>query len=195
MKLTPRYTDALAYALAKHADQVRKGGTIPYAAHLLSVSALVMESGADEDLCIAALLHDVVEDCGGMPVAAEVRARYGDRVTEIVLGCSDSTTDDPDRKPDWRTRKVDYLAHVTVASDDVRRVSCADKLHNARCILADYRAVGDTLWQRFTADRASVLWYYRGLVDAFAEGTPPPHLDELRRVVDELGRLVAGAEG
>lgn len=194
--LTQRYIDALAYAAEKHGDHLRKGTATPYLSHLLSVSALVMETGGDEDLCIAALLHDAVEDCGGMPVAHEIRARFGDKVADIVLGCSDSTTADPADKDDkndvdaWRKRKVAYIAHAKSAPRAVRHVSCADKLHNARCILADHRAHGDELWLRFKADAAGVLWYYRSLIAAFEQGEAPPHLGELRRVVDALGARV-----
>ena len=197
--LTDRYIDAIAYAARKHGDHLRKGTATPYLSHLLSVSALVMETGGDEDLCIAALLHDAVEDCGGMPVADEIRARFGDKVAKIVLGCSDSTTADPEDKDDkndinaWRKRKVAYISHARTASRDVRHVSCADKLHNARCILADYRLQGDRLWTRFKANADGVLWYYRSLIEVFGQGEAPPHLSELGRVVEELGaRIEAG---
>ncbi len=113
-------------------------------------------------------------------------------MADIVLGCSDSTTDTPGAKRPWRQRKLDYIAHVRVAGTAVHLVSCADKLHNARCILTDYRTLGDGLWDRFNAGGRDTLWYYESLIEAFADlDEPPPHLDELRRTVAALRGLMA----
>src|SRR5205814_1417068 len=119
----------------KHAGQARKNTSVPYVAHLMSVAGLVLEGGGDEDLAIAALLHDVVEDCGGKPMLKEVRRRFGKRVAEVVDGCTDAYTIP---KPPWKKRKQDYLKRLRRASGDVRLVSAADKLHNSRTILVDY---------------------------------------------------------
>jgi len=188
MALSPRYTAALAFAAELHAAQERKGSGTPYVAHLLSVSALVLEDGGDEDQAIAALLHDSVEDQGGRPTLERVRARFGDRVAAIVEACTDADTVP---KPPWRARKEAYVAHIRTAPPEVRRVSSADKLHNARAILADYRTMGDALWSRFTGGREGTLWYYRALVDAFTAAGGGPIVDELTRVVGEMERLAA----
>jgi (p)ppGpp synthase/HD superfamily hydrolase len=135
-----RFERALLFATRKHAGQTRKGTTVPYVAHLLSVAGLVLEAGGDEDLAIAALLHDVVEDCGGAPMLREIRRRFGQRVAHVVEGCTDS---DLDPKPPWRQRKQDYLKHLRTADADVRLVSAADKLHNTRSVLTDYRQIGE----------------------------------------------------
>jgi (p)ppGpp synthase/HD superfamily hydrolase len=92
--LTKRYAEAVAYASIIHATDVRKGTEISYLCHLLGVSSLVIEAGGDEDQAIAGLLHDAVEDAGGMARAADIRARFGDRVTKIVIACSDSTDEE-----------------------------------------------------------------------------------------------------
>src|SRR5579872_1354566 len=128
-QLGPRFEEALLFATRKHAGQTRNATSVPYIAHLLSVAGLVLEAGGDEDLAIAALLHDVVEDCGGAPMLEEVRSRFGERVAHVVEGCTDT---DLDPKPPWRQRKEDYLKHLQMADADVRLVSAADKLHNAR---------------------------------------------------------------
>lgn len=191
---SPRYYEAVRYAGEAHATQYRKrlnGAEVPYLAHLLSVSALVMESGSDEDLCIAALLHDAVEDQGGQQRADDIRARFGERVADVVLGCSDSFTDDPENKPPWRQRKVAYIAHVREASRDVRTVSCADKLHNARSIVRDLKTLGSRTWSLFTASGSDTVWYYQGLVEAFSDGEAPPHLPQLRAVVARMTELHA----
>jgi (p)ppGpp synthase/HD superfamily hydrolase len=186
--LTRRFEDALIFAHHLHATQQRTGTAIPYIAHLLSVAALVLEDGGDEDEAIAALLHDAVEDQGGAATREEIRRRFGDRVTRIVDGCTDADTIP---KPPWRERKECDIAHLRQASAEVRRVSIADKLHNARAILADFRRQGDALWNRFNGGKEGTLWYYRALVDTLRQGGASLMVEELDRVVTELERLVA----
>ena len=141
-----RFEDALRYAARTHARQWRKGTTIPYITHLLAVAAIVGEHGGTETEVIAALLHDAVEDQGGAPRLQEIRERFGDEVAAIVQECSDT---DRTPKPPWRERKEAYIEHLAGAAPSARLVSAADKLHNARAILADYRERGDALWSRF----------------------------------------------
>jgi len=186
-KLGPRFEDALVFATQKHSGQTRKSSNVPYVAHVLSVAALVLEAGGDEDQAIAALLHDVVEDCGGAPVLDEIRHEFGDRVARIVDGCTDS---DEEPKPPWRERKERYLRHLQQGGEDVRLVSLADKLHNVRSIVLDYRYLGDKVWERFTGGREGTLWYYRALVEIYRQGPSNRWLDELERNVVELERLV-----
>ena len=181
--LGPRFEQALIFASRKHAGQSRKATAVPYIAHLLSVAGLVLEAGGDEDLAIAALLHDVVEDCGGAPMLEEIRRSFGERVAHVVEGCTDT---DLDPKPPWRQRKEDYLKHLQTADSDVRLVSAADKLHNARSILADYREIGESVWRRFQGKRDGTLWYYRSLVDEFRKRDANPLVNQLERVVKEL---------
>ena len=192
-KLGQRFEDALVYATQKHSGQTRKASGIPYVSHVLSVAALVLESGGDEDQAIAALLHDAVEDCGGAPILADIRQRFGDRVAFIVAGCTDT---DQIPKPPWRARKDDYLRHLREAPEDVRLVSVADKLHNVRSIVADYRALGDAVWERFAGRKDGSLWYYRALLDVFLQGKPELQgksnrlIEEFERSVLELERMV-----
>jgi (p)ppGpp synthase/HD superfamily hydrolase len=186
-QLTPRLHQAFLFAAEKHAHQTRKKTTVPYISHLMSVAALVLEAGGDEDQTIAALLHDVVEDCGGHPMLAEVRQRFGDRVAHIVAGCTDAYTIP---KPPWKQRKLDYLAHLAHADDDIRLVSAADKLHNARTILTDLRLHGEPIFNRFAGGRDGTLWYYRAVLEVLR--TRPNRLvAELERVVIELEALAA----
>jgi GTP pyrophosphokinase len=186
MSLGPRYDEAFVFASRLHASQVRKGTGIPYLTHLMSVSAIALENGATEDEAIAALLHDAVEDQGGPATAAVIRERFGDAVTDIVLGCTDA---DETPKPPWRARKERYVAHLAHASASVRLVSCSDKLHNARSVLSDLRAVGDAVYDRFTGGKAGTLWYYRALVTAFRDAGGGPLVEELARTVAEMERL------
>jgi (p)ppGpp synthase/HD superfamily hydrolase len=190
IQLGPRFTQAFLYAAEKHAPQTRKGTDVPYISHLMAVAALVLEAGGGEDEAIGALLHDVVEDCGGVPVLEEVRERFGNRVADIVEGCTDAYTLP---KPAWKKRKLDYLDVLRRANDDVRLVSAADKLHNVRTILADYRREGDSVWSRFSGRRDGTLWYYRAVLDVLREGTPNPLINELQRAVTELETLTTNS--
>lgn len=187
MKLSERFIEALVFASQLHANQTRKGSGVPYIAHLMGVASIALEHGANEDEAIAALLHDAIEDQGGEATREEIRRRFGDTVTEIVNGCTDSDTTP---KPPWRQRKEAYIAHIPNASASVRLVSAADKLYNARSILNDYRLLGDTLWERFHGGKNGTLWYYRTLVTAFRSLESTPLIDELDRVVSELEELV-----
>jgi (p)ppGpp synthase/HD superfamily hydrolase len=191
IKLGSRFEQALLFAARKHAGQIRKGTGTPYVSHLLSVAALVLEAGGDEDLAIAALLHDVVEDCGGAPMLKEVRRRFGKRVADVVEACSDT---DVTPKPPWRERKEQYIRNLRSADAGTRLVSAADKLHNARSILTDYHEIGEPIWQRFQGKREGTLWYYRALLGEFRRKYANRLVDELERVVFELEAVVARGE-
>jgi (p)ppGpp synthase/HD superfamily hydrolase len=162
---TERFVRAVGRACEWHTGQARKHTTVPYVSHLLGVASLVMEHGGTEDQCIAGLLHDAVEDTGGLARADDIRREFGDVVADIVLGCSDST--DPDHKAPWRQRKEAYLAHLELCSNQVLLVSLCDKLHNARAIAVDDASPGDKLWDRFNASKDDIGWYYRSLLKSF----------------------------
>lgn len=190
-RLTVRFETALTYAAWAHAGHQRKGTTIPYISHPLAVAALVMESGGDEDEIIAALLHDTAEDAGGEGRLADIRVRFGERVADIVDGCSDAygQAGSGVQKPDWRWRKEHHLKHLEHASPSVLLVSAADKLHNARAVLGDYRTMGERLWSRFNGGREGTLWYYRSVADILTERFPSPLTEDFERTVEELEAL------
>ena len=188
--LGPRFERALVFATRKHEGQHRKGTTVPYIAHLLGVASIVLEAGGDEDLAIAALLHDVVEDCGGAPMLREIRRRFGNRVAHIVDGCTDT---DLNPKPPWLQRKKNYIEHLRTADAETRLVSAADKLYNVRSIVVAYREIGDRVWERFHGKRDGTLWYYRALLDEFKQ-KENPLTRELERAVFELEAVVMPAK-
>jgi GTP pyrophosphokinase len=199
--LTERFDAALRYATAHHAQQLRKGTPIPYAAHLLAVASLVLEMHGDEDEAIGALLHDVVEDGGGEPALAYIEETFGPDVAAIVLANSDSITGSG-QKADWYERKRAYIAAFPHKSPAALRVSLADKLHNARSILTDYRTHGDDLWARFGQGRGlATRVYSRELAAAFERERDrvgphaAPAVGELRRVVDEITALAEERQG
>jgi (p)ppGpp synthase/HD superfamily hydrolase len=181
-----RFDRALAYAAVIHAGQVRKTNNVPYIAHLLGVTSIALEYGADEDEAIAALLHDAGEDAGGEGRIADIRARFGDKAAKIVEGCTDSLTSP---KPEWRERKEKYIAHLESVDAPTILVSAADKLYNTRAILRDLRREGDGVFDRFKGKKEGTLWYYRALVTAFRKHGENELIDELDRVVTEVERL------
>jgi (p)ppGpp synthase/HD superfamily hydrolase len=186
--LGTRFIDALTYAADLHKTQARKGTEVPYVSHLLAVASLVLEHGGDEDTTIAALLHDAVEDQGGEPILREIASRFGARVAGIVSACSDT---DATPKPPWKARKAAYIHSIAHKDDAALLVSLADKVHNARCILRDYRVVGESVWQRFTGGREGQLWYYKELRDAFRRRTPTTLWRELDQTVNDLESLMS----
>ena len=161
----------------------------------MAVASTVLEYGGDEDLAIAALLHDSVEDQGGKARLEDVRNRFGDRVARVVAACSDSLADTAagERKADWDERKQAYVAHLETADEDVLRVSLADKVHNARAILRDLRKpeIGKAIWSRFSQPREKTLWYYRSLANKFRERSPGQLADELSEIVEVLENSIA----
>lgn len=178
-ELTSRFEGAIVFAFRLHAKQFRKGSDISYVSHILGVTALVIEDGGDEDQAIAALLHDAVEDQGGLEMLDLIREKYGARVANIVDGCTDAYTIP---KPPWKQRKVRYLEHLKEANEDVLRVSLADKLHNAYSLLKDLDRSGNEVWARFNGGMDGTLWYYRELVNIFQDsGFDSPMVNEFSR--------------
>ena len=199
--LTPRFIDAVDYARQIHTGW-RKGTQVPYMAHLLGVASLVMaERGhvpfaVTEDMVIAALLHDAVEDGGGLPRLQDIAAKFGKEAAKIVEGCSDSFEVDSDKKQEWGVRKESYIKRLgeeADESDGTLLVSVADKLYNARAILEDYREVAAEVWERFKRGRDQQLWYFDELIKVYEERCRNWRIvEELKRTVAELRRVSAG---
>jgi (p)ppGpp synthase/HD superfamily hydrolase len=188
--LTARFADAVRLAVELHAQQARKGSTVPYLGHLFGVCGLVIDDGGSEDEAIAALLHDAVEDQGGARTLDRIRTQFGNNVATIVEGCTDT---DVVPKPPWRERKEAYIEHLNTAPDAVLRVAAADKLNNLRAILRDYRRIGDGLWEIFNPD-ANEVWYYAAVLAVFEERRPGPLTEELRWTYAVLLELMQAPE-
>ncbi|HKF47540.1 MAG TPA: HD domain-containing protein [Terracidiphilus sp.] len=190
--LTSRFTQAIDYARHLHIER-RKGTGIPYMAHLLGVASLVMgEAGhvtfpVTEDMVIAALLHDAVEDHGGQPRLHDIERNFGPEVARMVEGLSDSLVEDPSNKGDWEERKRAYVKRLSEEPEDLQLISAADKLYNARAILADYRAIGPEVWKRFKRGAKEQMWYFSELLRVFK--TRPTN-----RIVEEFGRVIGELE-
>jgi len=170
--LTERFSQAITLAIEAHTNQKRKGTEIPYISHPLGVASIALEYGADEDQAMAALLHDAIED-GGQEFAQRIRLQFGDRVANIVEGCTDGVPNANGEKEAWKPRKERYLDHLKHASEDVLLVSGSDKLHNARAIVDDLVRIGPAVFDRFTASQEQTLWYYDSLSKIFTERKMP----------------------
>ncbi|HVL37814.1 MAG TPA: HD domain-containing protein [Fimbriimonadaceae bacterium] len=186
--LGERFREALLYAAELHAGQTRKGGTIPYVGHLLIVAGTVIEWGGTEDQAIGAILHDAIEDQPHQNPEGVIRRRFGDAVADVVIGLSDA---DVLPKTPWLERKQAYFERLEKEPQDVVVISAADKLHNARAILADFVAEGESLWPRFSIpDQGAVpqLWYFNNLLTIYERRLPKKFTWELRATVEELAR-------
>lgn len=186
--LTNRFQSALKMAFELHQDQERKGSREPYFSHLMSVAALVLENGGTENQAISALLHDAVEDQGGIPTFNRIREEFGDEVAEIVDGCTDAYTQP---KPPWKDRKIAYLEKLRTASDTILLVSLSDKVHNARSILRDFQKEGAVIWDRFKGGKPGTLWYYQSLANIFDKSPFLFLKQELRQLVEEIITLTS----
>lgn len=192
MQLSETFAKAFDYAWALHGREARKGGDVPYMAHLISVSAIVLQHGGDETQAVAALLHDTAEDHGGEARLADIERHFGEAVASIVRHCSDSLVEDRTQKAAWWPRKVSHVSHLAELPpyDPALLVAAADKLDNARSLLTEHRLIGEDLWQRFnrTSGRAGQLWYYGRLAELLVErlaGQP-----RALAVAEELARTV-----
>ena len=191
--LSRRFTEAIEYA-RQHHTEFRKGTDIPYMAHLLGVAALVMgEAGGrvlvTEDMVLAALLHDVVEDHGGMTRLHEVEQRFGANVARTVEGLSDSFAENQHPKDEWKKRKSEYIERLRHEPDDVLLISAADKLYNAKTILDDFKDIGEAIWKRFNRGADQQLWYFDELLAVYLLRPRNRIVNELERVVGELAVL------
>lgn len=187
-EITERFRCALDYAAQKHAQQTRKASDIPYLSHLMSVCSIVMDNCNEEDVWIAALLHDAVEDQGGEMTAVEIERLFGARVAELVRGCSEMTAEADAPRPTWLERKVGYLNAMAEKEADVLLISVADKLHNARSVLSEWLRCGDDVYCRFTRGKAGTHWYYQEMIRAYRDtGKVPEHL--LRELEDTVEKF------
>lgn len=179
---SPRYDVAMALAARAHRNQLRKGTDIPYIAHPAHVSIILIRHGFGEDLAIAGLLHDVVEDCDVSPTT--IAAAFGDEVARLVEAVSETKTSDGVELP-WEQRKKAKLAHLRSAGADVAALKAADAIHNARTIVADILTDGASVWDRFKRGPEPTLWYYREVL-AGVQASLGDH-----PIVEELAAAVA----
>lgn len=187
VRLSIQYYRAFEYANQWHRDQARKSTNLPYILHPMGVASLVLEAGGDEEQAIAALLHDVPEDCGGEARLTEILEMFGPRVEAIVRGCSDSLVAEKEEKAPWRERKQAHIDHVATAHMDTLIVTAADKTHNGRAIATDLQTIGNEVWDRFNASRDDIIWYYSTFYTELEKrGVTPALLNPLRTAIEAM---------
>jgi (p)ppGpp synthase/HD superfamily hydrolase len=189
-----RYDAALVLAARLHRNQLRKGTDIPYLTHVVHVSVILLRYGFDEDLAIAGLLHDAVED-QRYPLE-RIAEQFGARVGELVAANSEHSYDGDVKRP-WDVRKQEKIESLRTASTDALAVKAADLLHNVQATAADLRESGPALWERFTRGREGLMWYYRSVADILSErlvDAPGQALAaEVAQAVAELEQLAANS--
>ncbi|WP_342429682.1 HD domain-containing protein [Neobacillus sp. FSL H8-0543] len=170
---------ALQFASKAHKDQCRKNTDIPYISHPVAVGMILMKSGYTDELIAAGVLHDTVEDTD--VTMEDIQREFGTKIAEIVAGCSE-----PDKSLSWEERKEHTIEFLKTASEDIRAVACADKLHNIRSIINDYEVLGDKVWERFNAGKEKQRWYYTNIVKSLGSQSNFPLEAELQKEVDRL---------
>lgn len=191
-QLTQRFIEALNWAVINTLAEPRKASMVPGPSHPLAVASLVMDYGGIEDEVVAALLHDEAEDRGGREVLARIANRFGDKVAQIVEECSDDLPAPGERKRDWQVRKDEHLSKLPAACPSTHLVYLADKVHNMRSLVLEYKRNGEAVWKRFNGGKAGTLWYYRELIKIFRQSAAPRELlAELEKSYHELDSLVA----
>jgi len=155
--------EAIVFAAMKHAGQVRKGTDIPYISHPTEVMQILTENGCQENVIVAGILHDTLEDTGTAP--AEILEHFGEEILKIV------TAESENKSKTWKERKQATIDHMAGASLEAKLVCCADKLSNLRSMAADKEAIGDKLWERFNAGKSDIEWYYRRIAAALPDLT------------------------
>lgn len=167
--MTTLLDSALVFAAVAHQNQKRKATNIPYIVHPVGVMLILIEFNEnDPDLLAAALLHDTVEDTH--VTHEQIRREFGDRVAEIVAGCSE-----PDKDDTWENRKNHTIHYIKGAPRHIQLVSAADKLHNLRSMTRDYEEMGDKVWSRFKRGKDHIAWYYRSVLASLREGELREH--------------------
>ncbi len=181
-------------ATMAHDGQFRKGTDIPYITHPLAVAELTQTYMPDEDVFIAALLHDVLEDVPRDRIGPDdIVHAFGDRVLSLVQSVTEDKIPGEPEKP-WRERKEKYLQHLLTEEDEgAIIISVADKLHNIQCTLGDYAVIGDKLWDRFNGDPVSQLWFYRSVAEIAAKKLgKKPLVEQLSEKIEQLDKIING---
>jgi (p)ppGpp synthase/HD superfamily hydrolase len=188
-----RYDAALALAASAHAGQTRKGVTTPYIVHPVHVSVVLIRYGFPEDVAIAGLLHDVVED-QDYPLG-DIQARFGPAVADMVAAVTERKREagQPRR---WEDRKQEALDHIRQAGTEVVALKAADVLCNARTIAFALRQEGASVWKYFSRGPEQSLWYYRSLADIARQRIAGhPLVAELDEAVQDLEQAIDETQG
>jgi len=173
--MNPKILKAIELAFIKHDGQYRKGTNIPYITHPMAVMNLILMEQADDntisnDVIIAGILHDVVEDTD--VTLDEIEKGFGTEVKRLIENSSEpeELKKQEDKRGTWKERKLHTIQHLYLLDKYSKIISCCDKLHNAQSMNNDHKFVGDELWGRFNAPKSAIFWYYEACLDAYKTG-------------------------
>lgn len=182
------FAQAVAFAAFAHDGQSRKGTALPYMVHPMEAAAIAATMTNDPDVLAAAVLHDVIEDCG--VTESELRRRFGRRVAQLVQAESEEKY--PDAQGTWQKRKLRAVNRLRAAPRETLILTLADKLSNLRAIDRDLRSLGPALWQRFHQSNPSMHhWYYASIAEALR---PLEGFDAYTEYTTLLRRVFGGEE-
>jgi (p)ppGpp synthase/HD superfamily hydrolase len=178
---------AIEVAVKAHQNQVRKGTDIPYVIHPLAVGIILAKAGCSDDVIIAGILHDTIEDTSA--TLGYLRNTFGEKISAIVEGVSEQ-----DKSLSWEERKRHTHDFLKRASREVKFVALADKLNNIRPTASDYLETGEELWQRFNRGKEEQKWYYQGLVQVLRDDSADESYQTLHGEFAQEVRGVFGNE-
>jgi (p)ppGpp synthase/HD superfamily hydrolase len=191
MKLTPEIQKAIIAASVLHAKQKRKGDGYPFVVHPFSVMVILTSYTDNEDVLMAALLHDVLEDVAGYS-KNNLIADFGENVARIVDEVSEdkgAEGEETDPVLTWRERKERYVANLRTDSQEALMVSCADKIHNLMSMMSAYKSQADEVWDNFNAPKDQIMWYYQEVLRVMEDRLASEMVLELRDVYFEAEKL------
>ncbi len=187
--LNSRLLEAVSLAAFVHGPMIRKGDDLPYIVHPMAVFGLLVHWRADEDTCIAGLLHDVIEDVpeeDKSKYRLEIEQKFGSKVLEIVEGVTEQ-----DKSLPWKERKKLYLEHLKIASKESLLVSCADRAHNTASLVTAYEKEGERVWKRFNAPKWWKMWFLDEAAAILKERLDEEYLTELDSHRKDLNALIS----
>lgn len=195
MHITPRLHKAIIFAATAHdfssegVRHYRKGTKIPYITHPFSVASIVAEYTADEDVVIAALFHDIIEDVEVQAFGEkEIRDQFGDKVFELVMHCTQQLEDNGGN---WKERKLAYLQHLADTPDLALMIVAGDKVHNLMSILEDFKSVSYAIFDRFNAEMEDTLWFYQEVGKVIEQSNLPTEFyNRLKSLIDQLEEII-----
>lgn len=191
MKLTNKIQKALGVSIRLHAGQTRKTDeNIPYSSHVVAVAWILSEYTNDEDIIVAGLLHDVLEDVPREQYDEEkMREDFGDEVTDMVKEVSedkDASITKKEEKATWIERKRKYLDNLKNDSYGALMVCSADKIHNLRSMAEAYREQGDKMWEKFNSPADKKIWFYEEVYNTLKDRLDNPIVGVLEEEIDSL---------
>ncbi|WP_332647648.1 HD domain-containing protein [Lysinibacillus sp. 54212] len=167
--------NATQYIAAKHEGQYRGGLKVPYSTHLFGVARILKIAGYSEEVVIAGLLHDVLEDTDA--TEEELRVKFGENILSLVKAVSE-----PDKSLSWDVRKQEGINQIQFKSEFELAIMLAEKIQNVKSITYEVEKLGEQTWKNFNAGKDKQHWYYINIIEQTKKHHPNakllPELEE-----------------